>query len=97
MDVLIFNKAQNMMKPILFYAIAVMLALGGCSTITSKEMQIAQSILDAEAQSAETVLCKYITMSTWQRQFGGSASRAAGWAALCNTPSALPVPAGVAP
>lgn len=83
-----------------FIACLCVAFLSGCSTLTSKEMQVAQSILDAEAQSAETVLCKYITMGTWQRQFGSSPARAAGWAALCNAPSALPaatapiVPAG---
>lgn len=80
----------GMRTSILAYVAAVLLALGGCSTIASKEMQLAQYLLASEIQSAEDMICKFIPMNTWRRLYGISADRAEGWNKLCNAASFMP-------
>lgn len=66
--------------------------LSGCSTITSAEMRVASTLLDAELDSAELVICKLIPISTWQKRYGSTPERAAAWDRMCNAPASVPVP-----
>ena len=78
-----------MRKNILALSIAAMLA--GCSTITSTEMRVASTLLDAELDGAELVICKLIPISTWQRRYGTTPERAAAWDRMCNAPASVPI------
>lgn len=76
---------------ILLMIIVVLSLVSGCSTI----VPLADSILPKAAEAAdgmrdgaEYTLCNAITMGAWRREYGDNPRKAAGWALLCNPPTA---------
>ena len=67
-------------------------ASSGCSTL----VPLADSLIPKAAEAAdgmrngaEYTLCNAITMGAWRREYGDNPRKAAGWALLCNPPTAL--------
>jgi hypothetical protein len=70
-----------------------MLILSGCSLAPVAERLLPQAAQAADAMrnGAEYALCNGITVGAWRREYGADPRKAAGWALLCNPPTA-PMP-----
>ena len=66
-----------------------MLAMSGCAALDVYKFGAAQKaadMMDRIRADAEWVICRAISIGSWQRAYGDSASRAQAWRDLCRQP-----------
>jgi hypothetical protein len=61
----------------------IALSLAGCSTLTGMVTKGAE-LNDAAVATAETALCRGISIGAWMRAYGSDANRAKAWKVLCD-------------
>ena len=69
------------MKPIL--TVLALSLLAGCSTLTNLVSAGAEAN-DAAVTTAETTLCRGISIGAWMRAYGSDVNRAKAWKVLCD-------------
>lgn len=69
------------MKTIL--AVLALSLLAGCSTLSGLVSKGAE-LNDAAVTTAETTLCRGISIGAWMRAYGSDANRAKAWKVLCD-------------
>jgi len=60
-----------------------LLLLAGCSTLSGLVSKGAE-LNDAAVTTAETTLCRGISIGAWMRAYGSDANRAKAWKVLCD-------------
>lgn len=70
------------MKHALIIVVAL-LTLAGCSTL-GNFVDAGAKANDAAAVSAETTICRGISIGAWVRHYGNDADKAKAWKVLCN-------------
>ena len=69
------------MKSVL--AVLALSFLAGCSTLTGLVSRGAE-LNDAAVTTAETTLCRGISIGAWMRAYGQDVNRAKAWKVLCD-------------
>lgn len=66
-----------------FMILLMVSALAGCAALDGL-MNVGAQANDQAVVSAESTLCRAISIGAWKRQYGGDPERAAAWRALCE-------------
>jgi len=64
-------------------AVLALSLLAGCSSLTGLVNRGAE-LNDAAVTTAETTLCRGISIGAWMRAYGSDANRAKAWKVLCD-------------